>query len=92
MPRKGGPEHGALLYLRKRLCRHRSDGGNVIKRRRAVIEPGKAGREVEHLAVQDQTGFFAGCGAVTHELHGLYNIRGSCKTASQYIIPEERRV
>ena len=29
-------------------------------------------------------GLLAGCGTVTDELHALYNIRGSCKTASQY--------
>ena len=72
-----------LLYLGERLCR---DGGNcldVVQRRRARIERLKAARQVEDFAIQNEARLLAGCGAVTDELHGLYNIRGSCKTASQ---------
>ncbi len=90
MPRKGRTERQPLAHGAQCLRRHRSDRGDVVKRRRAMIERGKAGRQIEHLAVQNQAGLFAGCGAVTDKLHGLYNIRGSCKTANQYETSEER--
>ena len=92
MPRKGGPSTAPFGYLRQRLRRHRGDGLDVVKRRRARIERRKTARQVEDLAVQNQAGLLAGCRTVTDKFHGLYNIRGSCKTASQYQLSEERRV
>src|SRR4029078_725344 len=82
-------EYNPLLYFDERLCRHRGYGLYVVQRRRARIERLKAARQVEAFAIQKEAGLLAGCGAVTDELHALYNIRGSCKTASHYPCRED---
>ena len=89
---QGRAERDALAYCAQRFCRDRGDGLDVVERRRARVERGKTARQVEDLTVQDEAGLFAGCRAVTHQFHGLYNNRTTCKTASQYLNPEERRV
>ena len=70
MPRRGGPSAVPFGAFAQRLCRHRGDCLDVVKRRRARIERGKAARQIENLAIQNEAGLFAGCGAVTDELHG----------------------
>src|SRR5262245_31709471 len=85
-------ENGALRCFRQNLRRYRSDGFDIVEGRRARIERRKAARQIEDLSVQYETGLLAGCRTITDKLHGLYNIRGSCKTASRAIVPKETRV
>src|SRR6185295_3552958 len=77
-------EYRALLYFDESLCRHGGNGFDVVQGRRARIERGKTARQVEDFTIQNEAGLLAGRGSVTDKLHALYNIRGSCKTASHY--------
>ena len=85
---QGRAQNGILRRFRQRLCWYRGNRFDIGKRRRAGIERRKTAGQVEDLAVQNETGLLAGCRTITDELHGLYNIRGSCKTASRSIVPQ----
>ena len=92
MPRRGGPRTASLGAFDSAFAGIAAIGLDIVKRRRARIERGKTAGQVEDLAVQNQTRLLAGCRAITDKLHGLYNIQGSCKTASRSIALKEARV